>query len=662
MGTDNRNNGNNRYNNNRTTGRNDRYTNSSSGNDTGRKSVRKVENTRFYERENPESNMRRRGRTASEFNEIGRNYTNESNVRKVNDGGDNIPEFKGFRRTHTSYETRSESNADRYEQSAGRTERRAERYHSSVERSENTRRSSREDYSAEKSASQKRNSGSLFSETESETDDSNYEFDATKEEAKARKRAAASERVNQKREDKKRRAEIIARSDDRSYRRRAVAKKKDKKIRNVQLIRAAIFIMLIFVVLLITLSKCDYDDPFGTAYVTNGSIEFMSDAKISFIREETVYKAPATGVFVVAVNEGDKVSAGTTIAYITTAEQTELIEQLQEVEEKIKTIQKLDSSSSDVMTADILAIDKELAELSRELSSMINSGKMDGYNEIKDKIDSLSSKRDSLVNNSQSDSTYLSSLIKERELIKQRISMYTQPVVASEAGVVSFNLDGSESAFSEMSKALAENSSTDLVNISSVSSAGPATNLVDKQVSAGTAVAKVITSYDYYVAAVADGNATVQSGKALSVKSKDRSYTAEIDVTSVSYSAGKTLIIGKTSKSLVSSLGSRIVDGDIITGKYEGMKIPLSSLTEFDATGTTARLTLVRSDYVVYAYVNILAKDDEYAIISDKTTFSDAVIKDEKGNVIDVEKTKGVSVNDIFVLKPEYVKEGEMIS
>lgn len=647
MERDNRNNGKNINRNNRTSNRVPDSRRNSVEREPAGKTVRKVENTRFYERENPESNMRRVGRTASDFNEDRRTYSEdryERSSRIAQDPGDSIPEFKGFKRS------RSESSESKVP-SAG-----TEKIRHEDENTYGTRRRYSEERKKDVPEKQK---GGLYSENENV--EAEYSLDEEDKGSQKAKRISATERVAQKREDKKKLAELMARSDDRSHRRRAVSKKRERKIRSAQLVKASIVVLIIVIVLLITLSKCDYDDPYGTAYVTSGSIEFMSDAKVSFIREEEVCTAPESGILVPAVNEGEKVSAGTTIAYVTTAERTELIDQLAEIEEKIEAIRKLDNSSSGVMSADVTAIDEEIDVLSRELADATANGQMERYSEIKNEIDSLIIKRNELITDSQSGSSYLTSLESEKHLIEERIKIYTKPVVAKSAGIVSFYIDGNESAFSEYNKLLKENSASDVINISSVSS-GEGKSLLDSQVSAGSVVAKVITSNDYYVAAVTEGSADVQNGKKLPVKSKDRAYVSDIEVVSVSYSAGKTLIIGKTSKSLVSSLGKRMIDGEVITGQYSGMKIPLSSLTEFDSTGSTARLTLVRSNYVVYAYVNILAKDAEYAIISDKTAFSDAVIKDKDGNVVEVDKTKGVSVNDIFVLKPEYVKEGDVLA
>lgn len=648
MERDNRNNGKNVNKTNRGTGSISDGRRNSYDRDNGGKTVRKVENTRFYERENPESNMRRVGRTASDFDEERRSYDSDNYERrsrtKIQDSGDSIPEFKSFKRSRSDDSVRSVSRRrDDRVGNDGSSEPVSYRRYSDNRKTD---------------VADNQKSG-LYN--KNDISESEYDFDEEEKSVPKAKRVSATERVAQKREDKKKLAELMARSDDRSHRRRAVSKKRERKIRSMQLLKAAIVLLIIVIVLLITLSKCDYDDPYGTAYVTSGSIEFMSDADVSFIRQEEVCTAPASGILVPAVNEGEKVSAGTTVAYITTEERTELINQLAEIEEKIEAIRKLDNSSSGVMSADVTAIDGELDLLSRELAEATAAGQMEKYVEIKNEIDSLMIKRNELITNSQNGSSYLSSLESERNLIKERISIYTKPVVAKSAGIVSFYIDGNEASFTEYNKLLKENSATDVINISSVTS-GEGKNLLDNQVSAGSVVAKVVTSNEYYVAAVAEGSITVQSGKKLPVKSKDRAYVSEIEVVSVSYSAGKTLIIGKTSKSLVSSLGKRMIDGEVITGQYSGMKIPLSSLTEYDSTGTTARLTLVRSNYVVYAYVNILAKDAEYAIISDKTAFSDAVIKDKDGNVVEVDKTRGVSVNDIFVLKPEHVKEGDILS
>ena len=67
---------------------------------SGGKTVRKVQNSRFYERENPEGNLRRVGRTASEFDESRRTHTtgygSDANKRD-SQTGDNIPEYKSFK-------------------------------------------------------------------------------------------------------------------------------------------------------------------------------------------------------------------------------------------------------------------------------------------------------------------------------------------------------------------------------------------------------------------------------------------------------------------------------------------------------------------------------------------------------------------------------------
>jgi hypothetical protein len=71
-------------------------------------------------------------------------------------------------------------------------------------------------------------------------------------------------------------------------------------------------------------------------------------------------------------------------------------------------------------------------------------------------------------------------------------------------------------------------------------------------------------------------------------------------------------------------------------------------LSDWDSAGVTARLTILRSGYVRFAYVNVLGRDNDYAIINSRSTLDDG---------------SGVSVreNDEYIVNYDKVYEGQAI-
>ena len=74
-------------------------------------------------------------------------------------------------------------------------------------------------------------------------------------------------------------------------------------------------------------------------------------------------------------------------------------------------------------------------------------------------------------------------------------------------------------------------------------------------------------------------------------------------------------------------------------------------MTEWDTARLTARITIVRSNYVSYVYVNVLAEDSEYAIISNSNGFGSE----------DENEITNIRINDLYVVNYEKVTEGQII-
>ena len=75
----------------------------------------------------------------------------------------------------------------------------------------------------------------------------------------------------------------------------------------------------------------------------------------------------------------------------------------------------------------------------------------------------------------------------------------------------------------------------------------------------------------------------------------------------------------------------------------------MRAITDWDTAGLTAKVTVIRSNTVYGIYVNVLSKNEEYAIVTNKTAFSD------------LSEVSGLKPNDMYVQNPDSVTEGEII-
>ena len=113
----------------------------------------------------------------------------------------------------------------------------------------------------------------------------------------------------------------------------------------------------------------------------------------------------------------------------------------------------------------------------------------------------------------------------------------------------------------------------------------------------------------------------------------------------------KTYLLMKSSAGIAGTISGRVVNCDVVVDYSEGIKVPKRALAEWDSAGVTARIAIVRSNYVSYVYVNVLAEGGEYAIISNSNGFGS-----EEEDAI-----TSVRINDLYVVNYEKVTEGQII-
>jgi len=167
----------------------------------------------------------------------------------------------------------------------------------------------------------------------------------------------------------------------------------------------------------------------------------------------------------------------------------------------------------------------------------------------------------------------------------------------------------------------------------------------------GDVIARITPDVTYYISVdCTEAQAgSISVGDHLMLRSEARDYSVTADVVAVFLNGSKSSVLLETSSGLASSLSNRKVKGDVILSYTEGIKVVRRCLSEIDSAGVTARIAIVRSGYVEFVYVNILASDGEYVIISNKSQLSQG------------DDGISVRINDQYVINHEDVREGQVI-
>lgn len=442
---------------------------------------------------------------------------------------------------------------------------------------------------------------------------------------------------------------------------RRIRERKPKRKKNISNI-----VKVALVLLLITGIACMFifgvggkESDIEQAFLSTGTIENVFNANVQIIREEHGVAAEFSGKFIASVNDGDRVAAGATIGYVVKPEYESELVVLRKTEDKINAAQNAAAYVENQHT-EFAAINEEIDALAIVLAGMsAESSSFSQYSDALRELNELFETKHEIMMNSESTDAYITSLKSERTRILSNLQNYMQEVKTTKAGVVSFYADSkageATQKASQISTYISKKGETGnflseaALNFESSS----LSYSVNTQVNAGQTIARITPDVTYYITAdVSNLDYSVfKQGKEIIVRAKNRAFSITAKVEELLKFGNKTYVLLESSTGLVGAVSQRVIDSDLVIDHMEGLKIPKRALSEWDSAGLTARIAVLRANYVSYVYVNVLAADGEYAIISPSNDFVD---KEDEG-------VTSVRVNDIYIVNHEKVSEGQII-
>ena len=443
---------------------------------------------------------------------------------------------------------------------------------------------------------------------------------------------------------------------------RRISERAPKRKKNIlTAVKVILFLLLVAgTVVLILYNKQENENTPKTAFLSTGTIENSFNADVTMIRDEYAVTAGFSGKVIAAVNEGDRVAAGAVIAYIVKPEYESDLEELREIEDKITAAQSVSSYVNTSQSAEAASLNEKIKALTYQLSALSSaaSGMKEYPSLIKELEDLFRLKNDVMMNTETADE-YITQLKNERAAALARLGDSMREVVTQQAGVVSFYTDSESQNASGKAQAISEYLSKkgETGNLLSETALSFGTAelryTVGSEVAEADIVARVTPDVTYYLAADITGidSAGLSEGKAVTVKASGREFSVTAEVEELLRNGEKTYLLMKSSAGIAGTISGRVVNCDVVVDYSEGIKVPKRALAEWDSAGVTARIAIVRSNYVSYVYVNVLAEDGEYAIISNSNGFGS-----EEEDAI-----TSVRINDLYVVNYEKVTEGQII-
>lgn len=428
-------------------------------------------------------------------------------------------------------------------------------------------------------------------------------------------------------------------SEEERKQKRQTYKKNKKKNKISSIAVTLLFSAIIVLVLIVNLTQGKYDNQLRTSYIKQGVIENKTSGTAYFLRNEYDIITEHAGKLMPNVSEGERVAVGTVIAYVVSEGMEEYLNELKKTESKISTAQNATGDSEVLLSEDLAVIDKEIVRLNKELASFAMAGDMTSYVGIKRELDALFEQRNDLTMSADTKDAYIKELQNKRNELLEKLRGKMHEVVANYAGVISFTVDG----LSEYVTAIELSNITDshLKELNSESN-----YMAGKTVTHNDIIARITPDVNYHIAVKVKDSNDFAEGATVLIKARNRKY--ETDSTVISVDKKSNIVVFQTDHALASSISSRKMDVDCVLQYQEGMKVPLRCLSDWDEAGITARIAILRANFVEFVYVNVLAQNDEYAIISSGSKFDD-------------ESTIKVKYNDIYIINYEIVTEGEVV-
>lgn len=357
---------------------------------------------------------------------------------------------------------------------------------------------------------------------------------------------------------------------------------------------------ILLVVALIILYKIIFRDKIQYV-VNNGYIEKTSEVYGLVALDESVVKTDESQTIVPIIEEGKRASKGEAIAIYRNSEYNEYLEKINTMDMQIETLVK------DLPTS----YSSDVNDINKEISNLINEGKnITSYvkmQELKTKIDELSTKKVKLISDLSPEGSKIRELIEQRENYENSSKNSKSNIKAITGGIVSYKLDNLE----------------DKIDFKNISKIGISNINEYFDTFSSTLVShfgiKVVNNYNAYIISKqkkGENDEYISDGKTYTIKIIDDNYK-EIEGTIVLHLSDEeyNYIVFEVTNNIEDIYEERINNFEVVWKKISGLTVPKNSL-KYDEQKEYYYVVALKYGNYENIPVKIEMEDDTSAIIN----------------------------------------------
>jgi putative membrane fusion protein len=369
-----------------------------------------------------------------------------------------------------------------------------------------------------------------------------------------------------------------------------------------------------------------------------GTIENIINTKAIVVRDEIVIHASISGEVNYLKEEGERVSStANVVEIIQNINNQRLNSQLEIINNKINEYSAGQQGS--LFKSDLDKINQSIQSVLKDIEVNALEGNMAKVGELRTRLEKEIDKKYAIIQNIGIGSRDYEWLIEEKEKLSNQLNENIETLQSKMPGIVCYAVDGYEnilipSNISSFKASTLSNIKPELVK----------TNI--DRVEVGQPVFKIVENHRWYIAFFTDKKTAelISKKSKIEVRKKGDMEIIPFRVYNISEQQDENVIVSLTTSHYHGDfLTERILDVEVIVSKYEGLKLPLSTLTE--ANGEKGVMVVDFNGLAMFKPVEVIGQNEQYV-----------VIKEGSGN-----RRDSITLYDKVVLKGKRVKQNQIV-
>lgn len=376
----------------------------------------------------------------------------------------------------------------------------------------------------------------------------------------------------------------------------------------------------------------------------NGNLEDVIRADGILVKDEEVYNATLDGSVSYYLDDGTKIKEGQLVADLNTdTNSAQINKQIAEIQIAIDLKNNSEENAAALSKETLVSYKNEIQAsiLNEDLNNMYNI------------VGQVSNKVMNTYSEDKYDKYDVSQLETMKNSLISSVSTNKVPYYSSQAGIITYKIDGLEETYKF------EN----VLNMTPSSTIKQDYTMTDKSkvqtVVKDDSIYKIIKNFEYYILATVDNEKAKLFEENKYIKTRILSDGSQHEVwgyiKKINYGSEESVLVLYFDDYFYKVYDKRYVDLELITDTNEGLEISTKALIQVN--GLTGVYVEDASNIIKFFPVEILGQDENNAIVS----IGEYVAENERRQIYIADKGYStIKIFDKIILEPENVYEGQI--